>query len=150
MNSDSSLIRSSIKNLSGECNLPSGEYIFTKVEILPAFPGGYKKWFEFSNKNFEFSIIAKGIPDSVKHFHDSTMVKFVVTKNGDICGFTFLFPTKEPLKTAVLNLFSKSPNWKPAESGSRQLNAYKQMVIEVSYDKKLGVGKIMNRYLLDF
>jgi hypothetical protein len=139
-------IRRKSKTLLSECKLSSDEHIFSKVEVLPEFPGGAAKWFEFSQSNFDFSGIAKSLSDSTSNYHDSTQVKFVVAKNGDICGLTFLTFTQESLKTAVLDLFSKSPNWNPAENGNRQVNAYKTLVIEVSLDKGLQVGKVMKRY----
>jgi hypothetical protein len=137
VDSDSYSIHRNIETMSNDCKLPAGNHIFTKAEILPEFPGGAKRWSEFSQNNLDFSIIAKSLSDSNYFYLDSAQVKFVVTKNGDICGLTFLSTVKEPTKAALLDLFSKSPNWKPATSGGRQINAYKPLIMNVSYDKSM-------------
>ncbi len=73
---------------SPECNSSrdaSGK-IFTKLEALAEFPGGFKKWYEFAGHQFDFKQVLQSMGDSVKELQDSIVIKFVVTRNGTICN----------------------------------------------------------------
>jgi hypothetical protein len=64
------------------------DYIFTKVEILPEFPASAYGWFNFVEKNLDFEAIKVGIKNRSAPYRDSALVKFVVTKDGDLWRVT--------------------------------------------------------------
>jgi hypothetical protein len=133
--------------LSPECSLNNkhGGKIFTKIEILSDFPGGFEKWFNFANKNFDFKHIISNLADSIHQFQDSVIVKFVVTRNGQICH-AIIQKGNSVLTDPVIKLLKSSPNWKPGLSGNRELHSYRTLRIDVFIDLKAQIQEIKRQY----
>jgi hypothetical protein len=126
-----------------DCNI-SDDKIFTKTDILAEFKGGSKKWFDFAQKQFDFNSVVQNLQDS-QQFHDSIIVKFVVTKSGQVCKVTIL-RGNSLLSIPVINLLKSSPNWIPASSEGRMLNAYRALKIEISIDTQRKEFKIVRNF----
>ena len=129
--------------LSKECNLNKEQLgkIFTKVEISAAFPGGFNKWFDFANSNFDFENVIHQLGDTVNNFEDSIIVRFIVERNGTLCGFKF--QAGNPiLVQPTLRLLRLSPPWIPGIYGGRLLNSYRILRIDVIINRKQSIKTI--------
>jgi len=112
--------------------------IFKKMEVDAYFPGGYKGWYNFLKKNLDLDSIKANINSNINNFRDTIIFKFIVSKEGNICGLSFLNSKPSILINSVIKLLLKSPNWIPATNGSRALNSYRTLKIEVCYSKEDG------------
>jgi hypothetical protein len=64
---------------------------------------------------------------------DSILIKFLVTRNGDLCRFRFLNSPTDYLREAVIKTFLQMPNWEPGtHDGGRLLNVYSQILLVVT------------------
>jgi hypothetical protein len=129
--------------LAPQCKLDKEQLgkIFTKLEVYAEFPGGFKKWFDFAKDNFDFDYISQHLGDTVQHFQDSIIVKFIVARNGTICNIkvqTGNLVLTEP----ALKLLKLSPNWRPGLNGGRQLNSYRTLRLDILIDKKENIKTI--------
>ena len=115
--------------------------IFTKIEILAEFPGGFKEWFAFANKNFDFKSVLQYIEDTTQRFRDSLIIKFVVTRNGSICDIN-VQKGNSVLARSAIKLLKSSPDWKPGLNGGRQLNSYRTLKFDVVIDAKMQTQEI--------
>lgn len=122
----------------------SYNYIFSKVEVIADFNKGFKKWFEYANMHFDFNKVANSLPDSLSHFQDSVKVFFIVTKKGEVKNINFLSGNKllfEPFSGLLL----KSPNWRPATQGGRNVYSFRVLSIDVMIDKLKGEQKVLTK-----
>lgn len=134
------------KTITPECDLKyEGEYIFTIVEIEATHNVHTQSWYQYAQKYFDFHSVVQNLSDTVKVFHDSLVVKFIVTKNGKICNIETL-NGNEILVPAVTKLLKSSQPWAPAQNGGRQLNSYRTLKIEVLIDKNKNEFKIGRNY----
>lgn len=136
--------------LSPECKLDTAEIgkIFNRIEILSDFPGGHAKWFDFANKRFDFKYVVENLKDSIRIFEDSVVIKFVVTRNGDICNIKFL-KGNPILGVSAIKLLKSSPRWIPGIHGSRNLNTYRTLRLDAFIDrktKKQEIKKLVDSY----
>ena len=129
--------------LAAECKLDKEQLgkVFAKLEVYAEFPGGFKKWFDFAKANFDFDYLSQHLGNTVQHFQDSIIVKFIVARNGTICNIKV--QTGNPVLTEpTLKLLKLSPNWRPGLNGGRQLNSYRTLRLDVLIDKKENVKTI--------
>jgi hypothetical protein len=91
----------------------------------PEFPGGEKKWTSFFGKNFNANMINDGLPDSVKEFRDTLVLKFTVTKDSTLQSPQATASVSPHFKQAVFNVLARSPKWIPATSNGQPINATK-------------------------
>jgi hypothetical protein len=122
--------------LSPDCHLDpelAGK-IFTRLEIPAEFPGGFQKWYEFANKNFDFNDVIQKI-DTTGEFRDSVVLKFIVTRDGQICSIR-VQKGNPILAAAATRLLKSSRNWIPGVNGGRLLNSYRTLRIDVWIDRK--------------
>jgi hypothetical protein len=127
-----------------DCHI-SSDKIFTRTDILAYFKGGPEKWFEFAQKEFDFRSVAQNLPDSIQQFHDSIIVKFVVTRSGKVCQVSIL-RGNGLLSDAAVKLLKSSPDWVPASSEGRYLNAYRAIRIEISIDRQRKEYKVVRNF----
>jgi len=129
--------------LASECKLDKEQLgkIFTKLEVLAEFPGGFQKWFDFAKANFDFDYLLQHLGDTVHYFQDSIIVTFIVARNGTICNIKV--QTGNPILTEpTIKLLKLSPNWRPGLNGGRQLNSYRTLRLDVLIDKKDNIRTI--------
>jgi hypothetical protein len=125
------------------CNLSKEDLkkIFTRMDVLANFNGGPQKWFDFVQNNFDFSYVVTQLSDSTKYFQDSAVIKFIVTRKGQLCDIKFLRGNLL-LGDQIIKVLNLSPNWVPASSEGRNLNAYRTLKTEIIIDKQKRQFKI--------
>ena len=92
--------------------------IETFAEVMPEFPGGEKKLYQFLAGEVS-------IPERVKSegINAKVYASFVVTENGDIADVKIIrgsIESKE-LDQEVINAIKAMPRWKPGRSGNRNV-----------------------------
>ena len=110
---------------------------FTKVDVLPAFPGGLTGWRLFIERNLQALIPANnGAP--VGRY--TVMVQFIVNKDGSLSDLKALTRHGYGMEEEVLRLIGISPNWTPALLYNQPVKAYIRQpvtfVIEEEIKKK--------------
>ena len=103
------------------------DMVFDKVEIEASFPGGDMKWRQYvdNNKwkgNIKFDNSA---PESTY----TTIVKFIVDKEGDISDVKALTAHGYGMEEEAIRIIKNSPRWKPAVLNGHQVKAFKRLPV---------------------
>jgi hypothetical protein len=99
--------------------------IFKEGSYNPYYKGGMLKWKEFLEKNVLFDEILKSIPDSVSFFFDSVILKFIVSRSGQLSDLQVLYAGNTAIEKESLRLVKKSCTlWIPGNAGGRQINTW--------------------------
>jgi hypothetical protein len=87
---------------------------YTVVEIMPSFPGGEEKLFEYISWNFKF-------PRSA-NLHGELHVSFIVNKLGEIEDVEIVKGIRKDIDERVKKIISEMPKWKPGLYNGRPVN----------------------------
>jgi periplasmic protein TonB len=104
-------------------NLRNAEGAFLKVEVESEFPGGREGWADFLQKNLRYP--AKAVR---KRIEGTVVLQFIVCTDGTVCNIEAISGPEELRKSAIEAL-KKTPNWKPAIQGGRNVKSYKKQPI---------------------
>jgi len=100
--------------------------VFEKVEIEASFPGGFKGWREFLQKNLKSTVPV----DSGANTGTYTVIaQFIVHKDGSISDLKTLTDHGHGMETEVLRVMKESPNWVPAVHNGCTVAAYRKQPI---------------------
>jgi BlaR1 peptidase M56/Gram-negative bacterial TonB protein C-terminal len=100
--------------------------IFDKVEIEPAFAGGYPGWTSFLQKNLNSNVpVDKGAPEG-KY---TVFTQFVIDKNGKISDLKALTRFGYGMEEEVIRVMKLSPDWLPAKQNGQTVKAYRKQPI---------------------
>ena len=100
--------------------------IFDKVEIEPAFPGGYPGWTSFLQKNLNSIVpVDKGAAEG-KY---TVVAQFVVDKNGKISDLKALTHLGYGMEEEVIRVMKSSPDWSPALQDGHPVKAYRRQPV---------------------
>lgn len=127
--------------LSQDCKLSEEQAgkIFTKLEVLADFRGGYENWLKYANNNFDFDYVTN--KDTSGSFQDSIVLRFVVTRVGAICAIQVV-KGNHLLEEPAIKLLKHSPDWRPGSNGGRLLNSYRTIRINIYIDKERHIRQI--------
>ena len=107
--------------------------IFEKVEIEPAFKGGYKAWKEFCNANLNASIpIDNRAPEGTY----MVVLRFIVDKDGNISDLQPLTNLGYGMEEESIRVMKLSPIWKPAIQNGYTVKAYRKQPFNFVVNKK--------------
>ncbi|HET9486508.1 MAG TPA: TonB family protein [Chryseosolibacter sp.] len=103
------------------------EKVFTVVEQMPEFEGGYEKFAEHLQSNITYPSTAKeaGIGGTVH-------VEFVVSKDGSLSDFKVIKSVEPALDAEALRVIRDLPPWKPGTQNGRPVNV--RFVIPISFN----------------
>jgi len=96
--------------------------VFTRVEVEPAFTGGYEGWKKYLQKNVRPAIPVEEGWKAGKH---AVIVRFIVHTDGSLSNITT--ENYKGTKTALhcIDILRNSPKWQPARQNGRKVNAYR-------------------------
>ena len=97
----------------------SGNHIYQVIEIMPEFPGGEKKLFEFIEKNIKYPINAKR-----KGIHGSVIVRFVVNSTGNIDKGEIMRSLDPDCDKEALRVIGLFPTWIPGKQHGADVSVY--------------------------
>ncbi|TZF86334.1 energy transducer TonB (plasmid) [Pedobacter sp. BS3] len=92
----------------------NGVHDFASVEVLPEFPGGIQKFYQYVAKNYNYPAAAKeqGVSGRVT-------VSFIVEKDGSLTDIKVLRDLGMGTGEEAVRLLKKSPKWKPGIQNGR-------------------------------
>lgn len=118
---------SSFAQLGGE-----DEVYLTGDMIEPKFNGGgLEKFYEFANKEFDFSKFTKS---------EKITASFTIDANGDLNNIKVIQFDNVESATEIMRVLTKSPKWKPAQKGGNAI----AVDIKFPFDIKLNESKSVN------
>lgn len=123
--------------LAPDCKVDTsyGLKIFTRLEVLADYRGGAAKWFQYAGQQFNFDYVRSVIKGSNGIFHDSVQLKFVVTREGNVCNVNMISGNPILAKPAI-RLLQSSGQWLPGTNGGRNLHSYRTLLLEVLIDER--------------
>lgn len=109
--------------LHATANANGRKNVFKKVEIEAEYPGGYKAWYDFLQKNLKY-------PDAavMKEIQGQVMMEFIVKKNGDLTNIRAVSGPEE-LKRSSIDAIKASGKWIPAKQKGSVVASYKRQPI---------------------
>ena len=107
---------------------------FDLVEIEASYPGGSEGWLQYLMKNANGSVATEnGAP--VGHY--TTMIQFIVDKDGKLSEFTPLTKLGYGMEQEVIRVLKLSGAWSPAIQNGKPVRAYRRQpitfVVEAEY-----------------
>jgi protein TonB len=94
-------------------------------EVLPQFPGGRNELLRFLKRNLN-------TPRDMEQGEEiAVKIKFVVSYNGDLMGFTVVETGGELFDSEVIRVLKKMPKWIPGKANGENVSAY--FVIPVKF-----------------
>jgi TonB family protein len=91
--------------------------VFDVVEVMPQFPGGAPKLFEYLSQNIRYP---KEAMES--NTQGRVIVSFVVCKDGSICDAKVVKSVSPALDAEGLRVISSMPNWTPGTQSGKAVN----------------------------
>ena len=105
--------------------------IFDVVEVMPQFPGGAPKLFEYLSQNIRYP---KEAMES--NTQGRVIVSFVVCKDGSICDAKVVKSVSPALDAEGLRVISSMPNWTPGTQSGKAVNVKYTVPISFRLDGK--------------
>jgi hypothetical protein len=103
------------------------DYIYEEADVIPKFPGGTSKFFEFVKNNRDSSLLLDtNTPNRV-------IVEVIIEKNGCITNTRIVKSIDSSHDNDALNLVKKMPNWSPAKLNGNSIRY--RMLIPISYKR---------------
>lgn len=100
--------------------------IFDRVEIEPAFPGGYEAWRNYLVKNMDETVADK---QNAPRGTYTTIIMFIVDKNGAISNLKPLTHHGFGMEEEAMRVIRLSPSWIPASQNGHVVKAYRRLPI---------------------
>lgn len=119
-------------------NLEEKQEIFVNPTIEASFKGGVIKWNSFIAGNISWSNIIKSIPNTIKFFEDSVIMKFVVSRNGLLSNLEILYSGNDAIKNEAIRILKLScSKWITAVASSgRAINSWHKEKIYFLWDNR--------------
>lgn len=113
--------------------------IFTRTETIASYISYNEKyWFEFVEREFDFSALPKNdIPDSLV-----AEANFAVLKDGSIIEISFT-NSKELVEPVYQLLLKTYGRWNPAKQGGRDVNSYRRLRLSFKFNKEKSKWKFV-------
>lgn len=108
--------------------------IFTKVEVQPEYPGGYRAMVKLIGKNLTYPRAA------VKQkIHGVVYVQFIVERDGSISNIRTIKGISTECDREAERVVSLMPNWKPGQDNGE--NVAVRFVLPINFKGRPGWGK---------
>lgn len=95
------------------------EKVYESVEVQASFPGGTTAMFNWMKKNLQYPENA-----AAQKIEGRVIVKFVVTKEGEIKHATVLRGVDKELDKAAIRLVKSMPRWNPGQMNGKAVSSY--------------------------
>jgi N-acetylmuramoyl-L-alanine amidase len=104
--------------------------VFTKVEMEAEYPGGYKAWEDYLQKNLKY-------PDAavMNEIQGQVMMEFIVKKNGELTNIHAVSGPEE-LKRSSIDIIKASGKWIPAKQKGLVVASYKLQPINYKLEQQ--------------
>lgn len=105
----------------------NGEQVFTKVDQMPEYPGGFAALGQFIGNNLTYpkSEESRGTEGTVH-------VAFVVDETGKVTDISIEKGVSTALDDAAKNIVGQLPNWTPGEKDGKKVKV--KMVLPIKFE----------------
>ncbi len=107
----------------------SATTVYEFTEVLPEFPGGQTKLFEFLNQNL---VLPQLNTDS--QIQGKIYVKFVIKKDGSIDDIQVIEGIHENFNLEVIRVIKLMPKWVPGMQNGRAVDCYFTLPIQIHWN----------------
>ncbi|WP_029905224.1 energy transducer TonB [Prevotella sp. 10(H)] len=119
--------------ISCNCLAQCTDTVYTVVEKMPSYPGGEAEMHKFLHENLTYPVI----PEDKVMENFSTVVKFTVTKTGEIKD---IHPAMEKYKGTILTdsltaVVKRMPKWIPGKHNGKNVNVYYSLPLRVNLQR---------------
>ncbi|MCL2649528.1 MAG: M56 family metallopeptidase [Candidatus Azobacteroides sp.] len=108
-------------------DVPVDKNVFTHVEQMPQFPGGEAEMMNYLAQNIKYPADAQ-----TQGIQGMVVVRFVVSKSGEISDVIVLRPVGSSLDNEAVRVVSAMPNWIPGKQGGKEVDVYYTIPIRFS------------------
>lgn len=109
----------------------SGIYDLASIEIMPEYPGGIAKFYEWIGQNYRYPAAAHKAGVSGRVF-----MTFVVEKDGTLSDIRILKELGYGTGEAAVQMLSKSPAWKPGIQNGKPVRVQYNLPISLQLNKE--------------
>jgi periplasmic protein TonB len=103
--------------------------VYEITEVMPEFPGGQAKLYEFLNQNL---ILPKLNTDS--QIQGKIYVKFVIKKDGSIDEIQVIKGSHEKLNEEVIRVIKLMPKWTPGIQNGQAVDVYFTLPVQIHWN----------------
>ncbi|HEX3386474.1 MAG TPA: energy transducer TonB [Mucilaginibacter sp.] len=100
--------------------------IFTSVEQIPMFPGGFEALYKYLTQNIHYP--ASAVKDKIE---GKVFLTFVVEKDGSLTDIKVVRGVSADIDTEALRVLKESPKWQPGTQNSRPVRV--QFTVPISF-----------------
>lgn len=102
------------------------DHVYTTVDEMPKYPGGFEKMSEFLQANIK-------MPSSLKESGESgkSYISFVVEKDGSVSDVSVLRPFKPEADAEALRVIKAFPQWEPGKQKGKAVRV--KFVIPIAF-----------------
>jgi TonB family protein len=93
--------------------------VYVKVDLMPEYPGGDAALMQFIYENIQYPEEAKE-----KNIQGRILVKFIVTKDGNITNSSVLKPVDPLLDAEAIRVVNLTKGWKPGHKGGKPVDVW--------------------------
>lgn len=108
----------------------SGVYDVASIEVMPEYPGGLRKFYEWVGQNYRYPAAAHKAGVSGKVF-----ITFVVEKDGTLSNIRILKDLGHGTGEAALQMLSKSQAWKPGIQNGKKVRVQYNLPLSLQLNK---------------
>jgi periplasmic protein TonB len=105
--------------------------IFTAVEQMPMFPGGFEALYKYLVQNIHYP--ANAAKDKIE---GKVFLSFVVEKDGSLTDIKVIRRVSPDLDAEAVRVLKESPKWKPAIQNSRPVRVLFSLPVSFSLQKQ--------------
>ena len=103
--------------------------IFTVVEDMPKYPGGFDKMYAFMGENIKYPKKAQ-----VEGIAGTVYITFVVEKDGSVTGINVLRGVEESLDKEAIRVIKLMPKWEPGTQRGKPVRVQYNLPIKFTLD----------------
>ncbi|MXV51609.1 TonB family protein [Pedobacter sp. HMF7647] len=106
---------------------------FGTVDVLPEYPGGMQKFYEFIGKTYKYP------QEAIKnHVKGRVTISFVVEEDGELTDLKVLHDMGYGTGDAAIEMLKKSPKWKPGIQNGQAVRVAYAIPIMLNVEAKAG------------
>jgi protein TonB len=105
--------------------------IYTAVEKLPVFPGGFQAFYKYLAQNIHYP--ASAVKD---HIQGKVYVTFVVEKDGSLTDMKIMKSVSADIDAEAIRVLNSSPQWNPGSQNGRPVRVQFTVPIDFTLSAK--------------
>jgi protein TonB len=105
--------------------------IFTSVQQIPTFPGGFENFYKFLAQNIRYP--ANAVKDRIQ---GKVFLTFVVEKDGSLTDIKVIRSVSGDIDAEAVRVLRSSPKWKPGIQNGRPVRVQFAVPIDFSLSGK--------------